>query len=112
MSSPFGFMLLWFDIGLLLMLLGEYWFTIRKGHSLNITTKYVLKFFGLCILGPIIINRIVTELFEEYPEFLTPIFYIEKELAIVIKEEITKEIDSEIINSIISISNPDKTIEL
>jgi len=71
--SPFGFTLIWFDIGLLLMIFGEYWFTIRKGHKIDVTGKYVLTFFGLSFLGIFILNRIVEELFKDNPEFLTNI---------------------------------------
>lgn len=79
LSNPYGLMLVWFDIGLLLIILGEYWFTIRRGYKINLTGKYILNVFGMSFLGLIVANRIIEELFNDAPEFLTHIEYKEEE---------------------------------
>jgi len=81
-TNPFGFALIWFDVGLLLMILGEYWFTIRKGHKIEVTSNYVITFFGLSLLGILVLNRIIEELFSDNPEFLTHINYKDESVSI------------------------------
>lgn len=84
-DNPLFFLLLWFDSGLILILLGEYWFTVRKGYNINITLKYAILVFLLSFFGLFVIKRIWSEMFEKYPIFLTHIDYFEE-----------KEMDDEI----------------
>lgn len=86
LSNPYGLMLVWFDVGLLLTILGEYWFTIRRGYKIDLNGKYILKVFGMSFLGLIVANRIIEELFNDNPEFLTPIEYKEEMVDTIIKE--------------------------
>ena len=74
-TNPFGLALLWFDTGLLLMIIGEYWFTIRKGHKIEVDGRYIIIFLLLSLLGILILKIIVEKLFEDKPEFLSPINY-------------------------------------
>jgi len=78
-TNPYGSFLLWFDIGLLLIIFGEYWFTVRKGYKIEITSKYMLTILLSSFLGIAILSVIIKEMFSDKPEFLTPINYIDLE---------------------------------
>jgi len=74
-TNPYGSFLLWFDIGLLLIIFGEYWFTVRKGHKIEITGKYMLTILSTSFLGIAILSVIIKEMLSDKPEFLTKIDY-------------------------------------
>jgi len=78
-SNPYGSVLVWFDIGLLLIIFGEYWFTVRKGHKIEVTGSYVSLIFLSSFLGPTMVSVIIKEMMSDKPQFLTSIDYSEIE---------------------------------
>jgi len=78
-SNPYGSVLVWFDIGLLLIIFGEYWFTVRKGHKIEVNGSYVSLIFLSSFLGPTMVSVIIKEMMSDKPQFLTSIDYSEIE---------------------------------